>query len=237
MNERKKKILKISVKEHIKTAKPVASDVLYSKYKLGISPATIRHEFFDLEEEGYLFQPHTSSGRVPLDKGYRFFIDDILDNFSMEDTLNQEIERWRRNVRDYDFLDSISEILSEETGVLGLAGSLNSGKIARSGMKQLFLQPDFYSNEDFMEMGDTIERMEKQFLEFVDDLFNDGKEDFRVFIGNENPFGMAEKFTFMVSSFKHKKDRSAMIIMGPKRMHYRRNLQAIKELQKAINEF
>ena len=75
---RKKKILQAIVDEYINTAEPVGSRYIARKHELGLSSATIRNEMADLEEMGYLAQPHTSSGRIPSDKGYRLYVDDIM---------------------------------------------------------------------------------------------------------------------------------------------------------------
>lgn len=80
---RKRKILEAIIEDYIATAEPVGSRTLAKNYNLGISPATIRNEMADLEEMGYLEQPHTSAGRVPSDKGYRLYVDDILMNRHM----------------------------------------------------------------------------------------------------------------------------------------------------------
>ncbi len=78
-NERKKKILMAIIQEHILTAEPIGSRTLAKKYDLGVSSATIRNEMADLEEMGYLEQPHTSAGRIPSDRGYRYYVDLLLE--------------------------------------------------------------------------------------------------------------------------------------------------------------
>lgn len=78
INERKLKILQAIVSDYVTTGEPVGSRTLAKKYDLGISPATIRNEMSDLEEMGYLEQPHTSSGRVPSSKGYRVYVDKLM---------------------------------------------------------------------------------------------------------------------------------------------------------------
>ena len=75
---RQGQILEKITREYIRLARPVSSQLLEEKYKLGICPATIRIEMQRLTDEGYLYQPHTSAGRVPTDKGYRFFVDNLL---------------------------------------------------------------------------------------------------------------------------------------------------------------
>lgn len=77
LDERKTVILSVLVHDYIMTASPVGSSRLVAKYKLGISPATVRHEMAVLEEMGYVHQPHTSAGRIPTDEGYRFYVDSL----------------------------------------------------------------------------------------------------------------------------------------------------------------
>ncbi|WP_129596747.1 heat-inducible transcriptional repressor HrcA [Anaerophilus nitritogenes] len=78
LGERKLKILQAIIKDFILTAEPVGSRTLMKKYDLGISAATIRNEMSDLEEMGFLSQPHTSAGRIPSDKGYRLYVDSLM---------------------------------------------------------------------------------------------------------------------------------------------------------------
>ena len=79
LNDRKIRVLQAIIQDYIDTAEPVGSRTLSRKYSLGVSPATIRNEMSDLEELGYLTQPHTSSGRVPSDKGYRLYVDNLME--------------------------------------------------------------------------------------------------------------------------------------------------------------
>ena len=79
MDSRKKKILHAVIKDYVDTAEPVGSRTLAKKYDLGVSPATIRNEMSDLEDLGYIRQPHTSAGRVPSDKGYKYYVDCLMD--------------------------------------------------------------------------------------------------------------------------------------------------------------
>ena len=89
MDSRKKKILHAVIKDYVDTAEPVGSRTLAKKYDLGISPATIRNEMSDLEELGYIRQPHTSAGRVPSDKGYKYYVDCLMDPTEGQITANE----------------------------------------------------------------------------------------------------------------------------------------------------
>jgi len=78
LNERKVRILEAIINDYIATAEPIGSRTIAKKYNLGISSATIRNEMSDLEDMGYIVQPHTSAGRVPSDKGYRLYVDRLM---------------------------------------------------------------------------------------------------------------------------------------------------------------
>lgn len=79
MDERKQNVLRAIIMDYINTAEPVGSRTIAKKYNLGVSSATIRNEMADLEELGFIEQPHTSAGRVPSDKGYRYYVDYLMD--------------------------------------------------------------------------------------------------------------------------------------------------------------
>lgn len=87
LNDRKKRILQAIVEEYIETAEPVSSNTIVNKYGMDFSSATVRNEMAELENIGYLDKPHTSAGRVPSAKGYRFYVDELLkdDNISLEE--------------------------------------------------------------------------------------------------------------------------------------------------------
>ena len=78
MDERKKRVLSAIINDYIANAEPVGSRTITKKYDLGVSPATIRNEMSDLEDEGYIEQPHTSAGRIPSAKGYRYYVDHLM---------------------------------------------------------------------------------------------------------------------------------------------------------------
>lgn len=91
LDERKKAILRAIVREYISTAQPVGSTLIASAPGVSVSSATVRNEMAVLEQEGYLVQPHTSAGRVPTDKGYRFFVDHITEPSHLDDTATQRV--------------------------------------------------------------------------------------------------------------------------------------------------
>ena len=90
LDERKIKILKTIIQTYLETGEPVGSRTISRDSDLKLSSATIRNEMSDLEQMGYIIQPHTSSGRIPSDKGYRFYVDEIVKE--KDEALNVLIE-------------------------------------------------------------------------------------------------------------------------------------------------
>jgi heat-inducible transcriptional repressor len=91
LDERKAAILRAVVEEYIHTAQPVGSAHVAQKAGLAVSPATVRNEMGTLERDGYLIQPHTSAGRIPTDKGYRFFVDSLASPGVLQPAQRQEV--------------------------------------------------------------------------------------------------------------------------------------------------
>ena len=90
---RKEKILSAVVEKYAQTGEPIGSKALQSETDLGVSSATIRNELKALDDEGYLYQPHTSAGRIPTKKGYRYYIDNIMTPVILSERLRENIER------------------------------------------------------------------------------------------------------------------------------------------------
>ncbi len=122
--DRSKRVLEVLVREYIASGEPVASSLLVGTGGLGVSSATIRSILARLEDEGFVQQPHTSAGRIPTDRGYRFYVDLILDS-KRPSRLAQAVEaRLRKDYAD-GLLDSllpqVSHMVSQASGHIGFA--------------------------------------------------------------------------------------------------------------------
>ena len=117
LNDRKKEILQAIIEEYIRTAEPVSSNAIVSKYNVDCSSATVRNEMADLEKLGYLDKPHTSAGRVPSAKGYRFYVDELIkdDNISMEEIIYIQSKLQTRVNQMQDLAKITTNTLSEVT--------------------------------------------------------------------------------------------------------------------------
>lgn len=143
LDERKKNILKAVVDDYIETAEPVGSKALVSKYRFNVSPATIRNEMAELESLGYLEQPHTSAGRVPSDKGYRAYVDGLME---VEDLPDEDTERIRNYLKESlneltGLIRKASSVLSDRTGYTSLALSPHMQRSHLQQIKMLMIEP------------------------------------------------------------------------------------------------
>lgn len=98
LSERQANLLKIIVGEYVASAAPVASSSLVKKYQLPVSSATVRNEMAELEENGFVTHPHTSAGRVPSDRGYRYYVESLPEPLPLPEPVRRAIRREFRQV-------------------------------------------------------------------------------------------------------------------------------------------
>jgi len=121
LNERMKTILTVVVHRYITTAEPVSSGIIAQKYNLNLSTATIRHEMYLLEKNDYLWQTHTSSGRIPTDRGYRFYVDNLMvKNYLKEKEKREIIQIYKKSKEFEETMKITSQLLSNLTNNIGV---------------------------------------------------------------------------------------------------------------------
>ena len=121
LNERMKTILSAVVHRYITSAEPVSSSVIAEKYNLNLSTATIRHEMYLLEKYDYLWQPHISSGRIPTDEGYRFYVDNLMiKNYLKENEKREIIQIYKKSKELEETMKVTSQLLSKLTNNIGV---------------------------------------------------------------------------------------------------------------------
>ena len=123
LSERKLRILQAIISDFVTSAEPVGSRTLSKKYNLGVSPATIRNEMADLEEQGFLTHPHTSAGRIPSEKAYRLYVNEMMKKRELsqeeKDSISQKLYE---NVTELDkTIEHAAHILSEITNLTSFA--------------------------------------------------------------------------------------------------------------------
>lgn len=220
ISKRKKTILRTIIKEYVKNAQPVSSGMLVSKYKLGVSPATVRNDMAELEDEGYIFQPHTSAGRVPTELAYELELEAIREG--NQKTLKDSELELLENLFSYEEAgakQTAKAIAELSSGAVFWAFHKND--LYYTGLSNLFIQPEFKQSETVYDVSVIIDHLE----DIIDKLFEKIVDGEQVMIGSANPFGNFLS-TVLV---KYKKDKKSGVfgIMGPTRMDYARNLALV----------
>lgn len=225
--ERQEEILNKIVEDYIDLAQPISSELLERKHHFGLSSATLRIEMQKLTDGGYLIQPHISSGRVPADKGYRFFVDKILENKKK----NIDIENWF----DEEFQDAVKFFQSLTRKMAQVSQSLAFGYLHeenifwKEGWEAILKEPEFEEKDCLASFADFLKDLEKN----IDNLeMNSG---IKIYIGKENPFPKAKNFSIIFSKCSLPNKEEGMIsLLGPKRMDYDKNISLIDSLTKLL---
>ena len=144
MTDRDRKILQAIITDYIQTAQPVGSRIVSKKYKMDLSPATIRNVMADLEEMGLLTQPHTSAGRVPTDKAYRFYVDTILNMRRLNPEEKDHIEKGLLLQEDPD----INEVMKRASHLLSLLSKQMGVVLAPRFGSKIFRHIEFIKLRD-----------------------------------------------------------------------------------------
>lgn len=229
INERQEKLLNTIIEEYIDSARPVSSQVLEKKYDFGICPATIRIEMQKLTDKGFLFQPHTSSGRVPTDKGLRFFVDNLL-----EEKLSPfEIGDWFKNeVKDnIKFIQELTKNLACVSGALALSYLEKEKIFWKEGWEELLREPEFNQIDLALNFADFLKNFEDNIGNFKIN------SEIKIYIGKENSFKKAKDFSVITSKCHLPTGEDAILsLLGPKRMAYDRNINLMSSFIEALKE-
>ena len=238
MTERQAKLLQAIIEQYAEVAAPVGSITLAKLF--GVSSATVRAEMARLEELGYIAQPHTSAGRIPTDKGYRFYVNSLTNGSG-----NETAEMPRLTDRSAQAIDarvathasrtdrairSAVDSLVELTHNLGLATI--GDQLYRSGMGNLFSQPEFASNpHNVQQVARLLDNLEPWLREAAPN------EPLNVFIGAENPIGKSSQASLIISRFRSPySDNSYIGVLGPTRQDYARVMRLVRHTGAMLEE-
>lgn len=239
LKERQKSILDAVIQEYIETARPVASRGIMRKFKLDVSPATIRNEMGELDDLGYLEQPHVSAGRVPTDKGYRFYVDEVGEDKKVSRKNEQRatphfIPPHVREINE--FFHETTKIMAELSHSFAVFGMPGRHNFEKSGFSEIMQEPEFADAEFAREFGELADEFEDVFDNFFQEL--DRLSDPRAFIGGENPISSARHCGVVVSRMLVLEDQDGfMALIGPKRMDYRQNISLINEFRNYVRKY
>jgi len=170
LGARKELILRTVIEEYVKSAAPVGSQLIADKYSLSLSPATIRHVMAELEELGYLYHPHTSAGRVPSDKGYRYFVEYLMGDpvlpWVEQLTIRHQFFQVQMDVEQWMHL--AASIMAQLTHAAGLVTAPKASKTKLKRVELIPVQDQLVLIILILQEG-TVKRQLVSFPESVDD--------------------------------------------------------------------
>ncbi len=226
MEERKKLILDIIIKEHIATGAPVASSVIVEKYHIPVSSATVRNDMAELEEDGWIIQPYTSAGRIPTEKAYDQYCKDIAaTDLSKNETDTLTIA----NPEDEQGAKHSAKQLASMSG-LAVVWAFHKYNVYYTGISNLLQQPEFNQPQLVYDISSIMDRID----DIVGEVFDNVGFEPQIMIGRESPFGI---FSGTIMSRYKAKDRVGLIgLIGPVRMDYALNKARIDFLIKELSK-
>jgi len=231
MTERQTQILFAIVEQYAEVASPVGSSLLAKLFH--VSSATIRADMAELERHGYIAQPHTSAGRVPTDKGYRLYVNEVGSS-NEESSAERHAERaLTARVQDGGLpertIRNAVETLVQLTHNLGLATIGN--QLYMSGLSNLFGQPEFNQGTQVRQVARLLDNLEPWLREAAPN------EPLSVFIGQENPVGRSAGCSLIISRFQSPySDRSYIGVLGPTRQSYKDVMQLVRHTGEILEE-
>jgi transcriptional regulator of heat shock response len=234
MNTRQRKIFSAIVDFYTETATPVGSQSLLDHFHFPVSSATLRNDMMALEEEGYLYQPHVSAGRIPTDKGYRFYVEEMMgeEGLSKSDQVRLQKELLVRKVREARLARTTARLLSALSGNLAVAGLVEKDQVYDFGMRELLEKPEFQELDELSRLVETLDSLDERLDEIMAEL-GDGRT--HIYIGDDNPLGRMTNCSMIVSPYRSDEGQGILAIIGPKRMKYAKNKSLIEYMKKILS--
>ncbi len=240
---RQTQILVAIIEQYAEVASPVGSVTLAKLFN--VSSATIRSEMAKLEDLGLITQPHTSAGRIPTDKGYRFYVNRLTVQSEGEDeqillNANNSKDSLRgfraissrvsaQNDRADHAIRSAVDSLVELTGNLGLATI--GDQLYINGIYNLFSQPEFESGEAVQSVAQLLDNLEPWLREVTPN------EPLNVYIGSENPIGKSSGASLIISKFESPFSENSYIgVLGPTRQNYGKVVRLVQKTGEFLEE-
>lgn len=229
MTERQAKILATIIEQYAEVAAPVGSVMLAQIFN--VSSATIRNEMAGLEQLGYIKQPHTSAGRIPTDKGYRFYVNNLREDEERSPQLNRNTKaiatRVAHSGEPVQAIKSAVDSLVQLTHNLGIATIGNQLYVA--GYSNLFGQPEFLDPAHSREVARLLDNLEPWLREA------EPNEALNVYIGHENPIGRSAGVSLIISRYRSPySDHSYIGVLGPTRQSYRSVMGLVEQTGRTL---
>ncbi|NTV29305.1 MAG: hypothetical protein HGA80_04410 [Candidatus Omnitrophica bacterium] len=234
--QRKDIVLSIVVKQYISTVEPVSSAFIADQYSQDISSATIRNILAELEDDGFLTHPHTSAGRMPTQRGYRYYVDFLMQEIHLLEGERQRIQReYEAGVRELEgWIEKTTEIVSDLThcaSIITIDGAPR-GFMFR-GMNYLAESVGIDSLKRVAEILKALEEKER----ILEVLHRDLDRRIKIYIGQETACDAFSDCALAVSRFETRRGPTGRIaVLGPTRMDYQRVVSALEYVSEVLHE-
>ncbi len=228
---RQAKVLACIVKINSETGKPVASKDLIEKGYFDVSGATLRNEMQALEESGLITHPHTSSGRIPTDEGFRYFVNQLMDRVQLsvreQQTLRQEILRLQ--AVNAEIGRRLAKILSMHSSQASFA--ILPEEVSSTGISNI-LESDQLPVEDAREIAKFFDNLD----DYADQIMADYSDKSpQTFIGKELTLSRGSDYSMIVSGVQLPSGKKGVIgLIGPKSMKYPKNISLMEYISKFL---
>ncbi|MDP2587677.1 MAG: hypothetical protein Q8P33_02805 [bacterium] len=247
ISERQAVILKAVISEHIRSAEPVGSKDLVAQYDFGVSPATVRAEMSTLEQAGMLKHPHTSAGRVPTDLGYRTYVESLAQGGMPIKRHRAEMQR--RLVRMKHHYEAMARetarLLAEMTEQVAISAVDEDGEETqseRSGLSHLINLPELKDEHlakavarIFDNPESVLSSINKNSKEKFTEVTTEGGAPVKVFIGHDTEQGRVP-LSVLVSTFEVDGRHGHLVVLGPQRMAYDRNVALLSYMSRLLSK-
>lgn len=234
LTDRQTQIIKTIVEEFTETAEPVGSVTLENKYRLGVSPATLRNEMAVLEKKGFLAQPHTSSGRVPTPLAIKYYVNDLMKekDLSVAEEVNVKSRVWDHRFNPDDLIREATRVLAERTKALCIA-TTDQGQTYHAGYANLFNASEFSDIALAREVLVMLDHHQQ-----IQDLFNraSGNSPIHILIGDELGYQKYVPVSCVFADLQIGNQRGSLGIIGPSRQEYDRNIPLVRYMANLINQ-
>jgi transcriptional regulator of heat shock response len=231
MELRTRKILEAIVREHVSTGEPVGSSHLVDKYKLDVSPATVRNVMAQLEDEGYIVQPHTSAGRVPTEKAYKELVSEFFGGKKAKKLKDREQEDLdvAMATEGEQACKQTAKALAEicEAAVFW---AMHKNNLYYTGLSKLLAQPEFERQGLVYNVSAIIDRMD----DIISNIFDDVAEEPKILVGSDNPFG--DFVSAVMVKYRRGNQSGLFGILSPIRADYEKNLAAVEYVLKKLKK-
>lgn len=232
-------VLAAIIEEYVETAEPVGSLELAQKYDMDMSSATIRNYMNYLEDEGFLYQPHISAGRIPTETAYRFYLENFVPDArvlpkNIQSRIESSMSKWKNsgltNEREV-FLKSVAKMLAEISGDLAVVEFKPNG-VYCTGLTYLFEQPEFGENSIVISTCRFIDQVDEM-MNVLRDLCTD---DVEVFMGVKNP--VDRHFSVILGRYQFRNDDCSGVfgLVGPLRMPYQKNIALMRLIRDQLSQ-